>query len=168
MEIAVFDVETTGFGHQDRVVQIGIMTIDARTGRVTSEYETLIDPKRDTGRPWIHHITNEMVADAPYFEDVAADLRELLHGRVLVAHNLPFDLRMITAEYKRFGVQIDPGVGICTYKLTKQKLNVACAERGINLVQHHDALSDVRATAELLFRMYPQPRGKVARIGRIQ
>ena len=144
------------------------MTIDANTGNVVSEYETLIDPERSTGPVHVHGITDEMVADAPYFGDVAAELREMLHGKVLVAHNLPFDLRMITAEYRRLGVQFDPGIGICTYKLTKQRLNVACKERGINLAQHHNALSDVRATAELLFRVVAQPRGRAARIGRVQ
>lgn len=167
MEAAVFDVETTGFSRQDRVVQIGIMTIDVETGNVITEYETLIDPERDTGPVWIHRITEEMVADAPYFQDVAADLRELLHGRVLVAHNLPFDQRMIAAEFRRLGVPFDPGVGVCTLRLSGEKLAMACARRGIELEQHHDALSDVRATAQLLFKLTQRPRGKPARIGRI-
>ena len=166
MEVAIFDVETTGFSHQDRIVQIGIMTIDVGTGNVTAEYETLIDPERDTGPVWIHHITEEMVADAPYFQDVVADLCELLHGRVLVAHNLSFDQRMIAAEFGRLGVPFNPGVGICTLRLSGEKLATACARRGIKIERHHDALSDVRATAQLLFKLTRRPRGEPARIGR--
>jgi DNA polymerase-3 subunit epsilon len=39
----------------------------------------------------------------------------------------------------------------CTYQLYRKALNVLCAEHGISL-NHHDALSDARACAELYLR----------------
>ena len=75
-----------------------------------------------------------------------------MHGSVLVAHNISFDARFLGNEYKRLGIDVDFGDGICTLRKTNQKLNIACETRGIKLNSAHRSLGDARATAQLVLK----------------
>jgi DNA polymerase-3 subunit epsilon len=144
----VVDVETTGVYNSDRVVEIGAVTLSPR-GEVVDEWDTLINPERDVGPTYIHGITASMVSVAPRFEHAAVALADRLQGAVLVAHNLPFDSRMLVNEYSRLGAKLDPGKGVCTLSHCGGRLEVACAQYGIDIGHHHRALADARATAQL-------------------
>ncbi len=91
--LAIVDLETTG-AHPawDRVTEIAV--VEVQEGEVVSEWSTLVNP--GTGIPpaiqALTGITNDMVADAPAFADLAPGLYERLEGRVFVAHNARFDL----------------------------------------------------------------------------
>ncbi|MCY3887036.1 MAG: 3'-5' exonuclease [Chloroflexi bacterium] len=164
----VIDCETTGLGRNDRIVEIAAVTLDASTKEVTSEYTTLLNPQCDVGPVDIHGVTSAMVETAPVFEEIAGALATRLDGAVLVAHNLPFDSRMIAQEFERLGTQFAPGKGICTLKATSAKLSVACARYGIELTAHHCALADARATAALMKRcIKTRPVTMPASIGRV-
>ncbi|MEQ9411566.1 MAG: exonuclease domain-containing protein [Fuerstiella sp.] len=148
-QYAVIDVETTGFSNKDRVLEIAIVVLDEQFN-VVNEFDSLVDPMRDVGRADIHGITPSMLANAPAFEDVASTVASIVHGRVIVAHNLPFDSRMVRNEYARLGAEFNAGAGICTLQHTRMKLSLACETFGVSLDQHHRALADARATAQLL------------------
>jgi len=150
MLAAVIDTETTGLYSQDRIVEIGIVLMELTTGEVVEEFETLINPKRDIGPTRIHGITASMVADAPRFDEVAADIASLIDGHFLAAHNLPFDQRMLANEFSRLGVPFDPGRGICTLSRSGMRLDLACEDYGIELINAHTALADARAASLLL------------------
>ena len=145
----VVDCETTGFGQHDRIVEIAALTLDPETWEPTDEYDTLINPERDVGSVGVHGITASMVEAAPTFPEVAATLARRLHRAVLIAHNLPFDARMLGYEFARVGVAFNAGAGLCTLKATGEKLNAACRRYGITLNLQHRALADARATASL-------------------
>ncbi len=145
---AVVDVETTGVYNSDRIVEVGVVTL-SMDGRIIDEWDTLVNPQRDVGPTHIHGVTPSMVSAAPTFEEVSSALGERLDGAVLVAHNLPFDSRMLTNEYSRIGGHLDSGNGLCTLRATGQKLSQACEQRSIPLDDHHRALADARATARL-------------------
>lgn len=166
---AVVDVETTGLSSKDRLVEAAVVVLD-RSGEVVDEYDTLINPQRDVGATDIHGITASMVEAAPTFEEVAAAIARRVEGAILVAHNLPFDRRMLKTEYERLGAELDAGTGVCTLRLTGLKLSLACKRHGVELTAHHRALMDARATADLLrahlakaggtaaaFRSFPEP-----------
>ena len=166
----VVDVETTGFGSQDRIVEIAAITLDPLSWEIVDEYDTLINPERDVGPTGVHGITASMVEAAPTFADILADIARRLQGMVLVAHNLPFDARMLRYEFERCGIAIDAGAGLCTYWATRQKLIFACEDRNISLSQQHRALADARATAELarhLRLQKLQERVRTAKVMRI-
>ena len=76
-------------------------------------------------------------------------LARRFHGAVLIAHNLPFDARMLGYEFTRVGVAFNAGAGLCTLKATGEKLNAACHRYGITLNHQHRALADARATASI-------------------
>ncbi len=150
--VAVVDTETTGLYSSDRVLEIAVVTLDLE-GRVIDEWDTLIDPQRDVGPTWIHGVTASMLTNAPTFDEIAGELAARLHGAILSAHNLAFDTRMLRHEFQRHEVEIAFGQGLDTLALTRCRLGVACEENGIVLAGAHEALTDARATAELLLRI---------------
>jgi DNA polymerase-3 subunit epsilon len=160
----IIDCETTGFAASDRVIEIAAVVLDGRTLETVDEFDTLVNPQRDVGRTDIHGITASMVTAAPTFGEVATAVGRLLDGAVLVAHNLPFDVRMVRQEFDRMDAGFDAGKGVCTYKLSGLKLALAADRHGIPLEHHHRALADARVTAELLRRLLEDRDGSPARV----
>ena len=155
--LAIVDCETTGFGKNDRVVEVACILVDPKTMEIVDEYDTLINPERDPGPSHIHGITPSMLSSAPVFEEVAGALGARLEGKVLAAHNLPFDSRMLAQEYDRIQSPIATGQGFCTLRPTRAKLGVACQQHGVRLDDAHRALADARAVASLLRVLYDDP-----------
>jgi DNA polymerase III subunit epsilon len=149
---AVLDTETTGFGKTDRILEVGIILIDGN--EIVQEWETLINPERDISNSNIHGIDSNAVSLAPTFEEVADEILTFISGRILVAHNLPFDKRMLEIEFSRLGRKLDLGSGYCTLKATGMKLDSACEQYGIVNSNAHRALTDARATALILNKVY--------------
>lgn len=148
--LAVIDCETTGLSSRDRIVEIAVVVLDPTSLEVVDEYDTLVNPQRDVGPVHIHGISAAMVEAAPTFEEIAGELAARLDGSVLVAHNLPFDTRMLGGEFARLDATFAEGTGICTLRLSGTRLAVASAEHGVPLDDHHRALADARASAGLL------------------
>ncbi len=157
-KFAVFDVETTGVSasYSDRMVEIAVVLMSA-DGQIEAEYDTLLNPNRSTGPSWVHGISDEMVVDAPIFADIAGNLVDLFKDRILVGHNITFDLRFLGAEFAR----IDQGLPIvptaCTLQMARKigmpkphKLTDCCRYYGVSLEHAHCALDDTRATAQVL------------------
>jgi DNA polymerase-3 subunit epsilon len=156
---AVVDVETTGLspGHHHRVIEVAVVHVD-ESGRRTDEWCTLVNPRRDLGAQHVHGISAAEVRRAPEFAGIAGELAARLSGRVLVAHNLSFDLRFLSAEFARLGHEFTAS-GLCTMQLAGRFLGapsrslVACCEAaGVPMGTAHSALHDARAAAGLLVR----------------
>ena len=148
-ELAVLDIESTGFSRDDRVCEIAIINLDIDTLTPIDEFSSLVNPKQDTGPAWVHGITNEMVAAAPTFPQLQEEIASRLDGRVLVGHNLPFDGRFLKQEWVRCGAHFYPGDGFCTLSMTREKLVHAAKRHGLATNNMHSALGDARVTAEL-------------------
>jgi len=103
------------------------------------------------------------LAGQPTFAAIAWRLATLLDGGVLVAHNAPFDLSFLAAEFKRAGLAMPQVPAICTLRLAHRlDLEVAslslvdcCAHFGISHRRRHRADEDVEATVQLLQRLLP-------------
>ena len=154
----VIDCETTGFSRYDRIVEIAVVTLAPRTFEPVDEYDTLVNPERDLGPVGVHGITASMVEAAPVFGEIASAVARRIDGATLVAHNLPFDTRMLAYEFERLGVAFDAGTGLCSLRATGDKLSIACARYGITLELQHRALTDARATAKLAGQFIPDMR----------
>ncbi|GAA5222585.1 DEDDh family exonuclease [Membranihabitans marinus] len=157
---AVIDFETTGFhpGHGHRVAELAVVLTDLE-GHVVDEWCTLVNPQRDLGPTHVHRIQGRDARRAPFFGEVLPSLVELLRGRVLVAHNAPFDMRFLGAEVSRVRPEWEVmPVGVCTQewmgrtfpRLQKLDLKSCCTSLKVQLDGHHEALSDARAAAGLL------------------
>ena len=166
----VIDVETTGFSRNDRIVEVAAVSIDPQSWRVTDEFDTLVNPQRDVGPVGVHGISASMVETAPTFGEIAAALARRLHRATLIAHNLPFDARMLGIEFARLGAAFDAGSGFCTYRATRYRLPLACEKFGVRLADQHRALSDARATAALASNVFEESRGRLhpAIVGHIE
>ena len=117
----VFDLETTGMSPvHDRIVELAAIRIDC-DGTLT-RYESLVNPGRSIPRgvTQIHHITNEMVATAPRFTDVAYDFLKLAEGSTLVAHNARFDLGFLQESLSRSGLTLWKGKTLDTLRLLRR------------------------------------------------
>lgn len=155
----IIDAETTGVYRTDRIVEVAAITLN-RWGRIIDEWDTLVDPQRDVGPTHIHGITATMVTAAPTFDEIAGALAERVHGAVIVAHNLDFDVRMVQGEFDRLGGGLEPGEGVCTLRCAGERLPDACRRHGISLSAWHRALADARATAALFRKVsahHPRP-----------
>jgi DNA polymerase-3 subunit epsilon len=167
---AVIDTETTGLSpaHRHRVIEIAVVLLDAQ-GRFEREWVTLLNPQRDLGPQHIHGILTADVLAAPDFADIAGRLGELLAGRMVVGHNVEFDLGFLRAEFARLGfaVPLITERSMCTMALAgylhpgaKRTLGACCSAAGISLEGWHSALADTRATAQLFshyLQAFPSP-----------
>lgn len=159
---AVVDVETTGLHPaRDRVVELAIVRLD-QDGQPIDEWSTLVNPEdRAPGR--IHGLSARDLAGAPTFRDLADDVLYRLAGRVIVAHNAPFDVAFLQAETVRAGIAWGPVEGFCTMEVLyglhiahSRKLHVCCAELGVPAGTEHVALEDARAVAGLMRYLGPR------------
>ncbi len=166
----VVDVETTGGrGEQHRVTEIGaVKVID---DRIVDRYSTLINPQR-TIPPGITRLTGisaDMVADAPYFSDIADEFAEFMGDAIFVAHNVEFDYGFISREFRRIGRRFRHAK-LCTCASMRRlypgqrsySLDSLCATFGIPLESHHRALCDAEAAAELLLLVNEKRREALA------
>ncbi|MDX9724925.1 MAG: exonuclease domain-containing protein, partial [Bacteroidales bacterium] len=101
---AIVDIETTGGSSRiEKITEIAVIQHDG--SNITDEFVTLVNPERNI--PYyitsLTGITNEMVADAPRFFEVAKKIIELTEGRIFVAHNVRFDYSFIREEFKSLG-----------------------------------------------------------------
>ena len=166
----VVDVETTGGrGENHRVTEIGALKV--RNGKIVGRFQTLLNPQRSIP-PNITRLTGispAMVADAPYFVDVADDFDAFMQDAIFVAHNVEFDYGFIAMEFRRLGRafhyprlctcasmrKLYPGHG--SYSLAS-----LCRDFDIPLRQHHRAMCDAEAAAELLLLINEKRRASSA------
>ena len=160
MLYAVVDIETTG-GHASAngITEVAINIHDGN--EITESYTTLINP----GRAIPGYITaltgidEEMLADAPAFEDVALQIYQLLHGKVFVAHNVNFDYSFLKHHLALAGYDLQCRK-LCTVRMSRKifpgkvsySLGKLCNALQIPLQNRHRAAGDADATS-ILFNL---------------
>jgi len=154
----VVDVETTGgSGEHHRITEIAAVKL--RGGIVIDRFQTLLNPQRLIP-PKITRLTgisNHMVARSPGFADIADEFAAFMGDAIFVAHNVNFDYGFIAREYARLGRRFrHPKLCTCASmrKLypgsDSYSLAALCRQYEIPLRQHHRAMCDAQAAAELL------------------
>ena len=155
---SVVDIETTGgLKGGNRITEIGIVKV--KQGEIVDTWTTLINPERPIPRfiTSLTGINDAMVSNAPIFSDIAAPLLNQLSGSIFVAHNVNFDYGFIKKELERIGINfIMPK--LCTvvdsrkaFKgLKSYSLGNLSAHFNLDLTNHHRALDDAKAAAQLL------------------
>lgn len=156
---AVVDIETTGTNpKEDRIIQFGCVMIEA--GRITSRFSIDINPGRKISKQ-IQHLTgisNQRVQRAPYFEDVAPTIYNLLAETVFVAHNIYFDYKFLNQELMRCGLPELKIPGIDTVELaqiflpTEPSFRLSDLSESLGFIHEnpHQADSDAEVTGQLL------------------
>jgi len=154
---AIVDIETTGtFSDRGGITEIAIVVTDGT--KVVETYETLVNPKANI--PYfienLTGISNQMVAKAPQFSEVAEKVSQILEGKIFVAHNVNFDFKYVKFELELAGFDIGQS-RLCTVRLSRQimpglpsySLGKLTRSLGISHTSKHRAMSDTMATTEL-------------------
>nr|WP_121272004.1 exonuclease domain-containing protein [Pedobacter schmidteae] len=158
MLYAVVDIETTGgFASGNGITEISIRVHDGQ--KVISVYETLINPEQDIPLyiASLTGISDDMVKDAPVFGEVAAEIYEILHDKIFVAHNVNFDFSFVKHHLSLSGYNLNCKK-LCTVRMSRKllpghssySLGKLCTALGIAINNRHRAGGDAEATAELL------------------
>lgn len=161
---AIVDIETTGgYAAAHGITEIAVILHDGE--KVTHQFESLVNP----GLRIPLHITaltgisNEMVAGAPSFSDLAPVLYGMLNDRVFVAHNVNFDYSFVRHHLKACGYEL-VSKKLCTVRLGRKmfpgmpsySLGNLCRQLNIKIDNRHRAGGDARATTELFEKYLKQ------------
>ncbi|HWX36588.1 MAG TPA: exonuclease domain-containing protein [Steroidobacteraceae bacterium] len=168
-DLVFVDLETTGGNAAfDRITEVGIVRVT--NGELADEWSSLVNPECPipayieafTG------ISNQMVADAPRFAQIAEVVRQKTQGAVLVAHNARFDYSFLRSEFLRADMNFSAKV-LCTVKLSRRlfpaharhNLDAVMERNGLTCSARHRALGDARVLHDFWFKLrrdLPEPQ----------
>jgi len=169
--LAFIDVETNGRSARtgSRVIEIGVVRVEG--GKVTEEYQQLVDPRRRIGLEitMLTGITPAMCLGQPTFAQQLPKLLPLIEGAVVVGHNVKFDLSFLYGELRRAHVEVGGRLGklpvLDTLRLARKRfgrggnsLGPLSRRLGIEPVSAHRALADAKTTY-LVFQELLSPVG---------
>ncbi len=159
----VFDLETTGAKAPPcRVIEIGAYKV--RNSRIEEEFHSLVNPEMPIPAfiTALTGISDEMVSDAPLFAEVAPRFLEFIGDSVMVAHNAGFDIGFLNHEIGRIYESYRMwNSSLCTVQLSRgllpqienHKLKTVASHFSVELINHHRAGPDAKATAEILINL---------------
>lgn len=169
---AIIDVETTGLSPAgEKITEIAIILHDGR--QVIREYSSLVNPEKKIPYRIVQMtgITNQMVADAPRFCEIAKKVIELTEDRIIVGHNVRFDYAFLRHEFKSLGYDFKRST-MDTVRMSRKLipgrrsygLGRLCKELDIENHARHRAAGDAVATARL-FEMLLEMNGDIGQTG---
>ncbi|PAT01174.1 hypothetical protein CI105_07980 [Candidatus Izimaplasma bacterium ZiA1] len=159
----VFDIETTGLSvNYDKMIEISAVKI--KNNHIIDEFETLINPERPISPliTKITSITSSDVALSPKIDEVIPKIKEFFKDSILVAHNAHFDMGHIIQNLKDHDLYDQEYTVIDTLsvarnlyadKMARFNLKALAKFLKVSLVQHHRAIYDTRATADIFLHM---------------
>ena len=160
---AVVDLETTGNQlDYDEIIQIGITFV--RNQQIIDTYHSMIRTDLEIP-PFIQALTSieeEMLAQAPYFNEVAEDIYNQIKDCIFVAHNISFDLNFIKNAFDNCNIQFRPKKVMDTLELFKiafptdksYQLSELAQSHNIPLTNAHRADEDATTTAKLMIKAF--------------
>ena len=159
-DFAAIDFETAN-GKRSSVCSVGIVIV--REGRIVDKFYSLIRPRPNYYTQWTTAIHGLDHFDTDYeenFPEVWDRISDRIEGLPLVAHNKPFDESCLKAVFAKYGMPYPGYVFHCTLaasrrclKLPNHKLHTVAAACGFDLANHHHALADAEACAEIALKL---------------
>ena len=160
-EYAIVDIETTGGNASgSRITEIAIIIHDGTS--IIDRWETLVNPQKEIPLPIfaLTGINNEMVRDAPIFDDISEKVLEMLTDRIFVAHNVNFDYSFVRHQLEEAGFKWTARK-LCTVRAARKikpglgsySLGNLCRSLDIPIEHRHRAGGDVDATSILFSRL---------------
>lgn len=157
----VFDLETTGLNkHTEEITEIGAVKI--KDGKIVERYSTFVNPGKHIpdNISALTGITDDMVQDAPFIDKILPEFLEFCKGSVLVAQNARFDTGFVKVACKRQGLSYNYPVldtlvlARCLHpEFPNHKLDTLTKHYNVILTNHHRAVDDAEATAEVFLKM---------------
>ena len=160
-DLVFVDLETTGGNAAcHRITEVAIIRV--QNGELTGEWSSLVNP--DCPIPAyiaaFTGISDEMVAGAPRFAQIAAEVQRRLQGAVFVAHNARFDYSFLRSEFRRLDLPFSASV-LCTVKLSRRlfpehirhNLDAVMERHGLTCSARHRALGDAQVLRDFWFKL---------------
>lgn len=157
---AIVDLEATGTGRDAKIIQVGIVLVE--NGEIIESYETDINPyeKLSAHIKALTGLSDQRLAAAPDFGQVAEEIYRLVKDAIFVAHNVKFDGNLLAEALFFEGFDLlTPRVDTVELAqlffptLEKYSLINLVKELDLNLDRAHTAISDAAATAQLLLKI---------------
>ncbi|MCH5186273.1 MAG: PolC-type DNA polymerase III, partial [Oscillospiraceae bacterium] len=156
-----FDIETTGLSKDiNHITEIGAVKVSG--GKVTDRWSTFVNPREKIPANIVKltGITDDMVKNAPYIEDIFDEFARFCDGCTAVAHNADFDMGFMKAAAQRMGKSFDlPYLDtlmlarVLYPTLSNHKLGNLSKHLSVVLENHHRAVNDAKATADIFIKM---------------
>lgn len=154
---AAIDFETAN-GQHASICSMGIVIVE--DGVIIEKIYRLVRPRPNFYNYWniqVHGLTFHDTCDEPDFPDVWVEIKEKISGFPLVAHYSPFDESCLKAAHNIYGMPYPNYEFLCTCRaarkafphLKNHKLDTVAAHIGFDLKDHHHALADAEACAEI-------------------
>lgn len=156
-DFAAIDFETAN-EQLSSVCSVGVVVV--RDGKIVDRFYSLIQPEPNYycyGNSQIHGLTADDTDKAPVFSDVWKLIEPLIEGLPLVAHNKSFDESCLKAVFKTYQLDYPDFRFYCTLQASRQQLkylpnhqlHTVAEDCGYILANHHNALADAEACAEI-------------------
>ncbi|THE09513.1 DNA polymerase III subunit epsilon [Bacillus timonensis] len=155
-----FDFETANSSRHS-ICSVGMVFV--KDGKIVDSIYQLINPEEefDEFNIGINNITPNNVKDAPTFNVFYNSIKDKIDNQLMVAHYLAFDGYALRDNLSKYQIQPCNNQLLCTYQLSKRLLigqssysiKSLCQYYGIDLYNHHHALADARACAELMSKL---------------
>lgn len=164
-EYVVFDLETTGLSSWgDEIIEIGAVKIFGEEIDTVNVFHSMVNPGRliPPDATAVSGITNEMVANAPKFEEVFPKFLDFVGQAFLVAQNAKFDMGFITKYMIKYNVRRTWEVHDTMIfsrrafpEETKHNLDIICQRLGLSIEKEdrHRAIGDVKVTAQAFLKL---------------
>ena len=167
-EYTIIDLETTGINpHINHIIEIGCIKI--KNDREVARFETLLKaPHKLSSRiKKLTGITDDMLAKAPSFEEIAIELWNFLKDEIVVGHNVNFDINFLYKNFQRtlnieFENEYIDSLKICRKYypgLKSYSLEKICDELGIK-EKNHRAISDCLIVKTIFEKIHKQKIGE--------
>ena len=158
---AFIDLETSGGKfNKERIIEIAIIIYDGK--KIVETYSTLVNPrvKVDFYVQKLTGIKNSDLEKENIFKHYAEKVMNLVNDKILVGHNVEYDYRVLKNELKSCKIRYSSET-ICTIEIARKyykdlkyyNLNFLCNYFDIELVNHHRALDDAKATLNLFKKL---------------
>ncbi|MGE5399406.1 MAG: exonuclease domain-containing protein [Ignavibacteriales bacterium] len=161
-EFCIVDVETTGLSPVNcRIIEIGIVRV--RKLKIVETYRSFVNPGMEI--PYfitnLTGISNSNVYDAPFFDEIAQNVKDFIGDSIISGHNLQFDVSFLKKAFSDGDMGKFGNPQLCTLKLarkmypdlTSKSLNSVVKHLKIRQKDLHRALADATATAKVLIKM---------------
>ena len=160
-DFAAIDFETAN-EQLSSICSIGLVVV--RNGVITDRFYSLVQPEPNYyryGNSLIHGLTQEDTENEQVFSKVWINVEPLIEGLPFVAHNKGFDESCLKAVFSTYSMDYPDYIFYCTLAesrrqlkhLPNHQLHTVAEDCGYILTNHHHALADAEACAEIALQL---------------